>query len=80
MATFTTSERKYWVIIFVQNRPDPIKWHVTNKSFRPMFYWLANNHPTWTAINVYKRYSQGAKGEFVIQLTPLTFWSKIQNL
>lgn len=73
------NQQKYWSITFVPNR-HPIKLRMESKGFRAFYYWLERNYPTWTAINVYRRYKGGQQGEFVIQLTKENYYLNIQNL
>jgi len=76
---YDNNQQKYWSIIFIENR-QPIKLRMESKGFKAFYYWLERNYPAWTAINVYKRFKGGLKGEFVIQLRKENYYTNIQNL
>lgn len=71
---------KYWAIIFVVNRPIPLKYRMISKDFRSLYYWLQKNGYQWTAINVYERLPHSGRGPFIMQLTNNNYWSKIKYL
>lgn len=78
--TLIKNQKKYWAIIFVENKNVPIKLRMDARGFRPLYYWLSSNYPNWTSINVYDRSSGGQRGSFVLQLRANNYWNKIESL